>query len=120
MENLDKVYAERVAEEYAPKKERKVVQLQKLDAKVKKPPLIFAITFGVISALILGVGMSFVMTDFGPNGTLGLVLGVIIGIIGLCLCLINYPIYLSILKSRKQKYAFEITELAKEISSEEE
>ena len=58
MENLDKVYAKRIAEEYAPKTTTKVVQLKKLDQKVKRPANIFAFTFGIICALIAGAGMS--------------------------------------------------------------
>ena len=118
MEDLDKVYAKRIAEEYAPKNERKVVKLKKLDERVKRPANIFAYTFGTIAALILGIGMSFVMTDFGPSGTLGMILGIIIGVIGFVLCGVNYLIYTKILKYRKQKFAFEITELAKEIAEE--
>lgn len=116
MEDLDKVYAERIAEEYAPKTESKVVRLKKLDTKVKRPAFIFAYAFGIISALIAGTGMSFVMTDFGPNGNLGLIIGIILGVLGFVLCGIDYPIYKRILKARKSAYAFEITELAKEIA----
>lgn len=118
MENLDKVYAKRIAEEYAPKTNTKVVRLKKLDQKVKNPANIFAFTFGSICTLIAGTGMSMIMTDFGPNDTTGLVLGIIIGVVGFIGCGINYLAYLKILKSRKEKYAFEITELAKEISEE--
>lgn len=118
MENLDKVYAKRIAEEYAPKTTTKVVQLKKLDQKVKRPANIFAFTFGVICALIAGAGMSMIMTDFGLSGTTGLVVGIILGVVGFIGCGVNYPIYSKILKSRKEKYAFEITELAKEISEE--
>ena len=118
MENLDKVYAKRIAEEYAPKTTTKVVQLKKLDQKVKRPANIFAFTFGTISALIAGTGMSMIMTDFGLSGTTGLVLGIILGVVGFIGCGVNYLAYLKILKSRKEKYAFEITELAKEISEE--
>ena len=119
MENLDKVYAKRIAEEYAPKTTTKVVQLKKLDQKVKRPANIFAFTFGTICALIAGTGMSMVMTDFGLSGTAGLVLGIILGVVGFIGCGVNYLVYLKILKSRKEKYAFEITELAKEISEEQ-
>jgi 4-hydroxybenzoate polyprenyltransferase len=119
MENLDKVYANKIAEQYAPKTERKVVQLKKLDEQVKKPAKIFAYTFGIIGALILGTGMSFLMTAFGPSGTLGTVLGIVIGVIGIIMCGINYKIYSIILNKRKEKFAFEITTLAKEIANEE-
>lgn len=115
MEDLDKVYAKCIAEEYSSKKERKAAQLKKLDEKAKRPARIFAYTFGIIGALVLGLGMSFFMTDFGSSGTLGVVLGIIIGIVGFALCGINYPIYTKILNSRKQRYAYEIKELAKEI-----
>ena len=118
MENLDKIYAKRIAEEYAPKTTTKVVQLKKLDQKVKRPANIFAFTFGTICALIAGSGMSMVMTDFGLSGTAGLVLGIILGVVVFSGCGVNYLVYLKILKSRKEKYAFEITELAKEISEE--
>lgn len=118
MEDLDKVYAKRIAEEYSPKSERKVVQLKKLDEKVKKPALIFSLTFGIISALLLGTGMSFIMTDFGPGGDLGMLIGIIVGVIGLICCIANYFIYKAIFKSRKQKYAYEIIELAREIATE--
>ncbi len=116
MENLDKVYAKRIAEEYAPKTETKVIRLKKLDEKVKRPASIFAYLFGIISALIAGSGMSMVMTDFGPEEPSGLILGITLGVIGLILCGAVYPLYSKILKARKAKYAFEITELAKEIA----
>ena len=58
------------------------------------------------------------MTDLGPKGTLGNVLGIITGVVGLALCGINYPIYVKILNTRKQKFAFEIKKLAEEIAEE--
>ncbi len=116
MKDLDKVYAKRIAEEYAPKKERKVLQLKKLDEKVKRPANVFAYSFGIVSALILGLGMSFVMTDFGPSGTLGLTLGIILGVIGLSCCGLNYFLYSKMLDSRKEKYASDITKLAEDIA----
>lgn len=118
MENLDKVYAKRIAEEYAPKTTSKVVRLKKLDQKVKSPISIFAYIIGSIFAIVAGCGMSIVMTDFGPSGTIGLVLGISLGVIGFAVCGINYPLYAKLLKARKAKFAFEITELAKEISQE--
>ena len=117
MKDLDKVYAEQLASEYAPKNDSKVVRLKKLNAKVKNPPMFLAYTIGIIGALILGVGMCLTMNQIGPGGNLGMVLGIIIGIIGIVIVGINYPIYTKFLKTRKSKYAFEITELAKDISN---
>lgn len=114
--NTDKIYAEQIANEYAPKDTSKVVALRKLDAKAKLTANIFTYTLGIISALVFGTGMCLAMGEIG-SGTVGsLVLGIIIGIVGMIGMGVNYPIYKQILESGKKKYAFEIMELAKEIS----
>lgn len=114
--NTDKFYAEQLANEYAPKDDSKVVALRKLDAKAKLPATIFAYTFGIIAALIMGVGMCLSMRVIGSGTTAMFVLGIILGIIGIFAVSINYPIYKKLLESGKRKYAFEIIQLAKEIS----
>ena len=113
--NTDKIYAEQLANEYAPKDTSKVVALRKLDARAKLPATIFTYTFGIIAALVTGVGMCFSMNVIGSGTTTMFVLGVIVGIVGLAGMGINYPIYKKLAKG-KQKYAYEIIELAKEIS----
>ena len=113
--NTDKIYAESIAKEYAAKDDSKIVALKKLDQKAKRPANVFAYTFGIISSLITGLGMSLAMQAIGST-TMHMVLGVVIGVIGFALCGINYPIYKKILKKGKDKYAFEIVELAREIS----
>ncbi len=112
--NTDKIYAEHIANEYSKKNESKVVALKKLDKKAKLSAEIFAYTNGVIMSLILGIGMCLSMKVIGDNFILGIIIGVI-GIIGIC---INYPIYKKILKSSKEKYAYDIIKLANEISKE--
>lgn len=114
--NTDKIYAEQLANEYAPKDTSKVVALRKLDARAKLPATIFTYTFGIIAALVIGVGMCFSMNVIGSGTTTMFVLGVIVGIVGLAGMGINYPIYKKMLAKGKQKYAYEIIELAKEIS----
>lgn len=114
--NTDKIFAEQIANEYAPKDTSKVVTLRKLDAKAKLPAIIFTYTLGIISSLVFGTGMCLAMGKIG-SGTVGsLVLSIIIGIVGMIGMGINYPIYEHILENGKKKYAFEIMELAKEIS----
>ena len=114
--NTDKIYAEQLANEYAPKDTAKVVALRKLDAKAKRPANIFAYSVGILSALVFGTGMCLAMGQIG-SGTVGsLVLGIIIGVLGMAGMGINYPVYKRILENGKQKYACEIMELAKEIS----
>ena len=113
--NTDKIYAESIANEYAPKDSSKIVALRKLDRKAKLPAIIFTYTFGIISALVLGTGMCFAMQVLG-SGIIGMAIGIVVGIIGLAGCGVNYPIYKKILENGKKKYAYEIVELAREIS----
>lgn len=114
--NTDKIYAEQLANEYAPKDTSKVVALRKLDARAKLPAAVFTYTFGIITALVAGVGMCLSMKVVGNGSAAMFVLGVIVGIIGLLGMGVNYPIYKKLLAQGKRKYAFEIMELAKEIS----
>lgn len=114
--NTDKIYAEQLANEYAPKDTSKVVALRKLDAKAKLPANIFAYTFGIATSLIAGIGMCLSMKVIGSGTTFMFILGIIIGIIGFSGMGVNYPIYKKLLEKGKQKYAFEILQLAKEIS----
>ena len=117
--NTDKFYAEQIANEYAPKQTTKVKALKRLDAKVKLPTLIFAYTFGIISSLILGLGMCFAMKVIGAGTTLYMVIGIVIGCVGIAGVSVNYPIYKKWLNSRKNKYANDIITLAKEITNED-
>ena len=115
--NTDKILAEAIAKDYAPKDNSKIVALKKLDSKAKLPATIFTYSFGIISSLIVGTGMSLAMQVIG-SGVASMVAGIVIGIIGFILCGINYPIYKRILEKDKAKYAYEIVELAREISEE--
>lgn len=114
--NTDKIYAEQLANEYAPKDTSKVLALKKLDAKTKLPANIFAYSFGVLSTLVMGVGMCLCMGQIGPGGAVSMAAGVVIGLLGILGAGVNYPIYRNLLEKGKKKYAFEIVELAKEIS----
>ena len=113
--NTDKIYAESIAKEYAPKDKSKLIALRKLDAKAKLPATIFTYTWGIIFALVFGTGMCLGMQVIG-NGVVNMIIGIIIGIIGMIGCGVNYPIYTKILEKGKKKYAYEIVELAREIS----
>ena len=114
--NADKIYAEQLANEYAPKDTSKVIALRKLDARAKLPATVFTYSFGIISALVLGTGMCLAMGQIGSGTTGSFVLGIVIGMIGMIGMGVNYPVYRRILENGKKKYAFEIMELAKEIS----
>lgn len=115
--NTDKLYAERLAGEYAPKGTSKVVALRKLDAKAKRPANTFAYTFGIIMSLVAGTGMCLSMRVIG-SGNAAFILGIVVGLIGFAGMGVNYPFYKMLLAHGKKKYAFEIVELAKEIAEE--
>ena len=114
--NTDKIYAEQIANEYAPKDTSKVTALRKLDAKAKLPATVLTYTLGIASALIYGTGMCLAMGQIGSGTAASFTVGIIIGLIGMLGMGVNYPIYKRALESGKKKYAFEIMELAKEIS----
>ena len=115
--NTDKILAESIAKYYAPKDNSKIVALKKLDNKAKLPATIFTYTCGIVSALVFGTGMCLAMKVIG-GGLAGMILGIIVGIIGLIGCGVNYPIYKKMLEKGKSKYAYEIVELAREIANE--
>ncbi len=91
--------------------------LRELDAEVKRPANVFGYVFGSIGAIIMGTGMSLVMTDISAQ--LGIAnampAGIVIGIIGMIIAIINYSIYKTILASRKDKYAERILALSQKI-----
>lgn len=117
--NTDKIFAEAIANEYAPKNASKVMALKKLDRKAKLKANIFAYTFGTLMTLVLGVGMCLSMGVLG-EGRLMMTVGIIVGVIGLIGVGVNYPIYRKLMENGKSKYAFDIIQLAKEISEETE
>ncbi len=115
--NTNKIYAESIAKEYAPKDDSKVVALRKLDRKAKMPATIFTYTFGIASALVLGVGMCLSMGVLAEGNLF--ILGIVLGILGLVGAGVNYPIYKKALSKGMEKYSYEIVELARQISEEE-
>ena len=115
--NTDKILAESIAKEYAPKDNSKIIALKKLDNRAKLPATIFTYTFGIVSALVFGTGMCLAMNVIG-SGMIGMVIGIVIGIIGMIGCGINFPIYKRMLEKGKEKYAYEIVQLAREIADQ--
>jgi len=116
--NTDKIIAEAIAKEYAPKENSKIVALRKLDSRAKMPATIFAYSFGIITTLVAGLGMCLAMQVIG-SGTGMMVLGIVVGLAGFAGCGVNYVLYRRMLEKGKAKYAFEIVELAREISEQQ-
>ena len=103
---------EQIRASYTEKEITKFDELKELDRKVKRPAEIFAYIFGIIASLILGTGMSLAMKVIGASLSFAMPLGIGVGLLGILLASVNYPLYKKILKSRKEKYASQIIELS--------
>ena len=118
--NDQKFLAQKIRTQYTEKEPSQLDELKKLDTRVKRPANVFAYVFGTVSAIVMGSGMSLVMTDIG--GTIGLseplIPGIMTGIIGLVMAIANYPVYKKILASRKKKYAGQIIALSDKLMEE--
>lgn len=97
--------------------EDKMAQLRRLDASVYSKATTAALVIGIIGALVMGLGMSLVMTDIGAAlGTiLAMIVGVGIGVIGIVLICLAYPMYTRTLKKEREKIAPEIIRLTDEL-----
>ncbi|MBR3687020.1 MAG: dihydropteridine reductase [Clostridia bacterium] len=115
--NDQQFMAQKIRTQYMEKTPSELDTLRELDAKVKRPANVFAYVFGSISAVVMGAGMSLVMTDIGAIVGIAsaMVPGIAIGIVGLGMALLTYPIYKGILDSRKKKYGAEILKLSESI-----
>ena len=119
--NDQQFMVQKIRTQYMEKEASELDALRALDARVKRPANVFAYIFGSISAIIMGAGMSLVMTDIGTSIgiTDALVPGIAIGVVGLCMALLTYPMYKGILGSRKKKYGAEILSLSDKIMNKE-
>lgn len=109
----------KIREKYQPKIEDDMSKLRKLDAEVTNKATMNSLVIGIIGALIMGAGMSLVMTDlgviFGLQGNNNLVVGITVGIVGLVLAGMAYPRYKKVLKKEREKAAPEILRLTEEL-----
>lgn len=115
--NDQQFMAQKIRAQYMEKEASELDELRELDSKVKRPANVFAYVFGSISAIIMGAGMSLVMTDIGSSigMTNTMIPGIVIGVVGMVMALVNYPIYKGILNSRKNKYSAQIIKLSDKI-----
>ena len=105
---------QKIRTQYTEKQHTELDELKALDTKVKKPAHVFAYTYGSLSAIVMGSGMSLVMTDIGTMIGLRatMVPGIVIGVLGMVMALTTYPIYKKMLSNRKKKFAPQIMELS--------
>lgn len=113
IKNIRKKYASPVEEE------DKMAQLRRLDAGVTQRATTISLVIGIIGALVLGLGMSLAMTEIskilGRYSDLGMLLGIVVGVVGIILVSLAYPIYNRIVKKEREKIAPEILRLTDEL-----
>ena len=118
MNRNDQEYlVQKIRTQYTEKEHTDLDELKALDAKVKRPVNVFAYIFGSIGAIVMGGGMSLVMTDIAETVGIGnpMLWGIIIGVAGMVMAIANYPIYKKMLSSRCKKYTDEIIALSDRI-----
>ena len=111
----------RIRDKYAPKEqeEDKMERLRKLDHGVTKKAQTVSVVFGIVGALILGLGMSLIMSELGAilgeHRDLAMPIGIGIGLIGGIMTSLSYPLYGAILKHERSKIAAEVIKLTDEL-----
>ena len=107
---------QRIRRKYLPKEETKMEKIHRLDVQVTQKAAMVSIVVGVIGLLVLGLGMSFAMTELGTAlGDFSLVAGIVIGIAGMVLIGVAYPLNNHVLKKERKKIAPEILRLTEEL-----
>ena len=107
---------EAIRKKYLPQETDKMDQLRKLHAIPTKKARAASLTIGIIGALIMGTGMSLAMTEIGAAlGSLAMILGIAVGLVGVVLVALAYPLYNRVLKKQREKIAPEILRLSDEL-----
>lgn len=115
MNKNDQTYlVQKIRTQYTEKEHTELDALKALDKKVKQPANVLAYVLGSVCALVMGAGMSLIMTDIAQTIGLSapLVPGLILGIVGMLGAIANYPLYKAVLGNRRKKYAAQIIALS--------
>ncbi len=109
------------AEDSTPIEVDKMTELRRLDASVTNKASVVALCIGIVSALIMGFGMSLIMTDLADKIGMSspIVFGIIIGVVGMVGIIAAYPIYQAVLKRERKRKAPQILKLTEELSQKE-
>lgn len=110
---------ESIRRKYLPREEDKMERLRRLDRSATQKAQSWALTLGIIGALILGTGMSLFMSELGAmlglHGNASMLVGVVVGILGMALVALAYPAYNRVLRKERQRIAPEILRLTDEL-----
>lgn len=109
----------KIREKYEDREETKLDRLRRLDASVTKKATTVSLVAGISGALIMGIGMSFTMTDIGTvigmDNVVGMTVGIVTGIAGILLVAAAFPLYKHAVEKEKKKIAPQIFELTEEL-----
>ena len=109
----------RIRQKYMVQEEDGIQRLRKLDAQATGKATMVSLVLGIIGALVMGTGMSLIMTELA--GILGMtymgsiIVGVVCGVVGMILVALAYPVYKKVLKSERDKIASEVIRLSEEL-----
>ena len=107
---------ENIRKKYLPKEEDKMEQLRRLHNSATQKAQAWSIALGTVGTLIMGIGMSLTMSDFGNVlGAYAMMVGIILGVIGMVLLALAYPVYNRVLKKERARIAPEILRLTDEL-----
>ena len=107
---------EAIRKKYLPKEEDKMEQLRRLHSIPTQTAQAASLAIGVLGTLILGTGMSLCMTELGAAlGHLAMVIGILVGLFGLVMVALAYPVYNIVLRKERQRIAPEILRLSDEL-----
>lgn len=112
---------QKIRTQYTEKENTELDDLRRLDKQVKRPANLFAGIFGTSAALMMGTGMSLIMTNLGETIGIGepMLPGLMIGVAGMAMAILNYPVYKRVLNARRKKYADRVVTLSEKIINSE-
>ena len=109
----------RIRQKYQVREDDGMSKLRKMDAMVSQKATVVSLAFGIVGALVMGSGMSFILTDLGAvlgmTGVVSIVVGIIAGLFGIGFAALAYPAYNMVLKKERDKIAPEILRLTEEL-----
>ena len=110
---------EKIKSKYMPREESKLETLRRLDASASSKATMWALILGIVGTVIMGAGMSLVMTDLyvalSMSPAVAMVVGVTVGLFGMIISVMAYPTYNIVLAKTRKKLAPEILRLAEEL-----
>lgn len=110
---------EAIRKKYMPREEDKMAQLRSLHAIPTRKAQAASLVVGVIGALVMGAGMSLVMTDLGEilgdYRSYATLIGIVVGVAGMVPVALAYPLYNRVLRKQRKKIAPQILKLSEEL-----